>query len=185
MPPARPSPFVALVGDDLAPPRNVEMLAAIEKTNKNKKRAPLSRAVVDRLRLQRTRGDKKATVPLPPSVRALLAYDAGLVLTWQPVFAMHKKALQARGGTLLSTTMADVYAKSAVAKAYRDLKKSAEANMPALIELGLASDQRVFLYVAEEARTKERAERVSQRRTSAANVERAGVRDHRFGRSQR
>jgi hypothetical protein len=149
------STFAAIVGEDLATPRNVEMLAAIEKTNKNGKRAPLSRAVVDRLRMQRTRGDKKTTVPLPPSVRALLAYDAGLVLTWRPVFEMHKKALQGRGGTLTSTTMAEVYAKSILAKAYRDLKKSSEADMPALIELGLASDQRVFLYIAEEAKTKD------------------------------
>jgi hypothetical protein len=41
--------------------------------------------------------------------------------------------------------MKEVYGESALAKAYRDLKKGAEADMP----------QRVFLYVAEEARTKE------------------------------
>jgi hypothetical protein len=151
----KPSTIAAIIGDDLATERNVAMLHAIERTNKSKKRAPLGRAVVDALRMQRTRGDKKTTVPLPPSVRALLAYDAGLVLTWQPVFAMHAKALAGRGGTFTSTTMAEVYAKSMLAKAYRDLKKSAEADQPALIELGLASDQRVFLYVAEEARTKD------------------------------
>src|SRR5688572_14417959 len=104
------SKLAALIGKDLATDRNLETLAAIEKTNKNKKRTPLKRAVVDALRMQRTRGDKKTTVPLPPSVRALLAYDAGLVLTWRPVFVMHKKALAKRGGVLTSTTMTEVYA---------------------------------------------------------------------------
>ncbi len=155
MPSKQPRTIAAIIGDDLATERNLAMLDAIEKTNKNKKRAPLSRAVVDALRMQRTRGDKKTTVPLPPSMRALLAYDAKLVLTWQPVFAMHGKALAGRAAIFTSTTMAEIYAKSMLAKAYRDLKKSAEVDRPALIELGLASDQRVFLYVAEEARTKD------------------------------
>jgi hypothetical protein len=143
------------IGDDLATERNLAMLAAVVKRNTHKKRAPMKRAAVDRLRMQQTRGDKKTTVPLPPSVRALLTYDAGLVLTWWPVFHLHEDALKERGGILTSTTMKKVYSQSQLAKAYRDLKKSAEADMPALIELGLGSDQRVFLYVAEEAKTKD------------------------------
>jgi hypothetical protein len=147
-----PNKLAATVGEELATERNLRMLEVVAKRNKNATRAPLSRAVIDRLRMQRTRGDKKSTVAIPPSVKVLLAYDAGLVLTWRPVFEMHEKALRGRGGTLNSSTMTEVYRMSSVAKGYRDLTKRAEADMPAIIELGIASDQRVFLYVADEAR---------------------------------
>lgn len=150
-----PEDLAVTVGEALATERNLRMLEVVAKMNKNATRAPLSRTVIERLRMQRTRGDRKSTVEIPPSVKALLAYDAGLVLTWRPVFEMHQKALRGRGSTLTSATMTEVYRMSSVAKGYRDLTKRAEADMPAIIELGIASDQRVFLYVAEEARDKD------------------------------
>jgi hypothetical protein len=122
--------------------RNRLMLTAIEQQNENKRPVPMAPEAIDRLRMQRERGSRKATVPLPPSLKALLAYDSKLQIRGRAMFECLDKTL------LKSTTMTDVFRASRIAPAYKDLKKSAEADMPALIELPLGSDQRVFVYVA-------------------------------------
>jgi tetratricopeptide (TPR) repeat protein len=62
--------FAELLGEDLATDLNCAMLAAVEPRNRNRRRAPMDRSAIERLRLQATRGSSRRSTTSIASYRA-------------------------------------------------------------------------------------------------------------------
>ena len=113
--------------------------------------SPMSRRAIEQLRLPRVRSGR-GEVALPPSLRAILAFDRDFV-AWgsQPLCA---KLLEGTGpgGRVDGTTMESVL-RDAFPGMFRGLPPRvpiwvAHPEMPALVELTTAGSQRQFLYIA-------------------------------------
>jgi len=117
-----------------------------------RRRDPMPQKEIDHLRLPRYRNGRAGEVPLPPSLRAILAFDRGFV-AWgneplcAPLLAQVTNDRRVLG-VAMETVLRDAFPGMFQGLSPRVPIWAAHPEMPALVELARGGDQRQFLYIA-------------------------------------